>query len=118
MDTCELRQFAVENNWGRCEGEPTFEHILAKQLFRNNKAGLELAYGTYGDYFGAGTCLKHNAGNKCADTTAAVLYLMRKRLREHPEVFPLMIEEVAATFKGIGGEPNPPDYLRLGYLLE
>ena len=118
MDTCELRQFAVENNWGRCEGEPTFEHILAKNLFVKNPEGLRLAYEVYGDYFYADTCWTHNAGNKCADTTAAVLYLMRKRLREHPEVFPLMIEEVAATFKGIGGEPNPPDYLRLEYLLE
>jgi len=114
MNACELRQWALDpkNNWGRCEGEPTFEHILPKQLFRNNKAGLKLAYEVYGDYFGATTCLKHNAGNKCADTTEAILYLMRKRLREHPEVFPLMIEEVAATFKIV------PPYLRLEYLLE
>ena len=112
MDTCELHQWAAENNWGPCSGDITYEHILAKQLFRNNKAGLKLAYDTYGDYFGASTCLNHNSVTKCADTTAAVLYLMRKRLREHPEVFPLMIEEVAATFKIV------PGYLRLEYLLE
>ena len=112
MNTCELRQFAADNGWGPCSGDITYEHILAKQLFRNNKAGLKLAYDTYGDYFGASTCLNHNSVTKCADTTAAVLYLMRKRLREHPEVFPLMIEEVAATFKIV------PDYLRLEYLLE
>jgi len=114
MDVCELRQWALDpkNNWGPCSQDITFEHILAKQLFRNNKEGLKLAYDTYGDFFGAQTCLNHNAGNKCADTTAAVLYLMRKRLREHPEVFPLMIEEVAATFKVV------PPYLRLEYLRE
>ena len=118
MNTCELRQWAAENDWGPCSHDITFEHILAKQLFRNNKAGLKLAYDTYGDFFGATTCLNHNAGNKCADTTEAVLFLMRKRLREHPEVFPLMIEEVAATFKGIGGIPAPPSYLRMEYLME
>ena len=112
MDTCELREWARKNDWGPCSNDTTFEHILAKQLFRNNKAGLKLAYETYGDYFGATTCLKHNAGNKCADTTAAVLYLMRKRLREHPEVFPVIIEEVAATFT------VTPEYLRLEYLRE
>ena len=112
MDTCELRNFAIEHKWDPCSQDITFEHILAKQLFRNNKAGLKLAYDTYGDFFGATTSLKHNAGNKCADTTEAVLYLMRKRLREHPEVFPLMIEEVAATFKVV------PEYLRLEYLRE
>jgi len=113
MNGCELHRFAMENGWGPCSnGELTFEHILAKQLFRNNKAGLKLAYEVYGDFFGATTCLNHNAGNKCADTTAAVLYLMRKRLRDHPEVFPLMIEEVAATFKVV------PEYLRLEYLRE
>ena len=112
MDVCELRQWAAENDWGPCSHDITFEHILAKQLFRNNKAGLKLAYDTYGDFFGAQTCLNHNAGNKCADTTEAVLFLMRKRLRDHPEVFPLMIEEVAATFKIV------PPYLRLEYLLE
>lgn len=103
-------EWAHDNGWGSCGGGPTFEHILAKQLFVNNPEGLELAYGTYGDYFGATTCLKHNSGNKCADSTSAVLFLMRKRLREHPEVFPLMVEEVAATFKIV------PDYLRLEYL--
>ncbi len=112
MDTCELKQWAAENDWGACSPDTTFEHILAKQLFRNNKAGLKLAYEVYGDYFGAQTCLKHNAGNKCADTTAAVLYLMRKRLREHSEVFPVIIEEVAATFTIV------PEYLRLEYLRE
>ena len=109
--TCELRQWAAENDWGACSGETTFEHILAKQLFRKNPKGMKLAYKVYGDYFGAETCLKHNAGNKCADTTAAVLYLMRKRLEEHPEIFPTIIEEVAATFK------VTPEYLRLEYLL-
>ena len=57
MDTCELRQWAAENDWGPCSHDITFEHILAKQLFRNNKAGLKLAYDTYGDFFGAQTCL-------------------------------------------------------------
>ena len=110
--TCELREFAREHKWGPCSNDITFEHILAKQLFRNNKKGMKLAYKVYGDYFGATTCLKHNAGNKCADTTSAVLFLMRKRLEEHPEVFPVIIEEVAATFKA------PPSYLRLEYLRE
>ena len=110
--TCELREWALLHNWGKCSQDITFEHILAKQLFRNNKKGLKLAYTVYADYFGADTCLKHNAGNKCADTTDAVLYLMRKRLREHPEVFPVIIEEVAATFKIV------PPYLRLEYLRE
>ena len=109
--TCELRQFAHDNDWGACSQDSTFEHILAKQLFRKNPKGMKLAYKVYGDYFGAETCLKHNAGNKCADTTAAVLYLMRKRLEEHPEIFPTIIEEVAATFK------VTPEYLRLEYLL-
>ena len=111
-DTCELKKWAAENDWGACSPDATFEHILAKQLFRNNKAGLRLAYKVYGDYFGATTCLKHNSGNKCADTTAAVLYLMRKRLREHPEIFPTIIEEVAATFT------VRPEYLRLEFLRE
>ena len=110
MDTCELRDFAREHDWGPCSNDITREHILAKQLFRNNKKGLKLAYEVYGDYFFAQTCLVHNAGNKCADTTEAVLYLMRKRLREHPEIFPTIIEEVAATFK------VTPEYLRLEYL--
>jgi len=110
--TCELRQWAIENDWGPCSPDSTFEHILPKQLFRNNKKGLKLAYTTYADYFGATTCLNHNAVTKAADTTEAILYLMRKRLREHPEVFPLMIEEVAATFKIV------PPYLRIEYLLE
>jgi hypothetical protein len=110
--TCELRAFARKHKWGPCSNDITFEHILAKQLFRNNKAGLKLAYDVYGDLFGAQTCLNHNAGNKCADTTAAVLYLMRKRLEEHPEVFPLAIEEVAATFRVV------PPYLRLEYLRD
>lgn len=110
--TCELRQWAHDNDWGPCSQDTTFEHILAKQLFRNNKKGLKLAYKVYADYFGAETCLKHNAGNKCADTTAAVLYMMRKRLREHPEVFPTIIQEVAATFKIV------PPYLRLEYLRD
>lgn len=110
--TCELMEWALENEWGACGGDPTFEHILAKQLFRGNPEGLKLAYETYGDYFGAETCLKHNSGSKCADSTSAVLFLMRKRLREHEEVFPLMIEEIAATFTIV------PDYLRLEYLRE
>ena len=112
MDTCELRDFAREHKWGPCSNDITFEHILAKQLFRNNKAGLKLAYECYGDYFGAQTCLNHNSITKAADTTAAVLYLMRKRLKEHPEVFPIIIEEVAATLK------VTPEYLRLEYLRE
>ena len=112
METCELKKWAAENDWGACSPDTTFEHILAKQLFRNNKAGLKLAYDTYGDYFGAQTCLNHNAVTKAADTTAAVLYLMRKRLKEHPEIFPTIIEEVAATFK------VTPEYLRLEYLRE
>jgi len=112
MDTCELRQFAIEHKWQPCCQNMTREHILPKQLFRKNPGGLKLAYEVYGDYFYADTCWTHNAGNKCADTTAAILCLMRKRLREHPEVFPLMIEEVAATFKVV------PEYLRLEYLRE
>jgi len=112
MDVCELREFAILHKWGKCSQDITFEHILAKQLFRNNKAGLKLAYDTYGDYFGATTCLNHNSVTKAADTTEAVLYLMRKRLREHPEIFPTIIEEVAATFTIV------PDYLRLEYLME
>ena len=110
--TCELRQWAHDNDWGACCQNMTHEHILAKQLFRKNPEGLKLAYEVYGDYFYADTCWAHNAGNKCADTTEAVLYLMRKRLREHPEVFPVIIEEVAATFTIV------PEYLRLEYLLE
>ena len=112
MNGCELHRFAMENGWGTCSQNMTREHILAKNLFVKNPEGLKLAYEVYGDYFYADTCWTHNAGNKCSDTTEAVLYLMRKRLREHPEVFPLMIEEVAATFKIV------PPYLRLEYLLE
>ena len=110
MDTCELRAFARKHSWQPCCQNMTKEHILAKQLFVKNPEGLALAYETYGDYFYADTCWTHNAGNKMADTTGAVLYLMRKRLREHPEVFPLIIEEVAATFTIV------PEYLRLEYL--
>ncbi len=110
MDTCELRDFAREHKWQPCCQNMTREHILAKQLFVKNPEGLRLAYEVYGDYFYADTCWTHNAGNKCADTTAAVLYLMRKRLREHPEVFPVIIEEVAATFTVV------PEYLRMEYL--
>ena len=107
---CELRQWAHENGYGPCGGGLTHEHIIPKSKFRGNKEGLKLAYDVYGDYIYGETCLFHNATTKAADTNGAILFLMRKRLREHPEVFPLVIEELAATFKA------PPEYFRLEYL--
>lgn len=108
---CELAAWAAKNGYGFCDGRMTYEHIIPRQVFRGNSTGKSLAYDVYGDLFGACTCMKHNSGNKCADTTEAILFLLRKRLAEHPELMEVAIKEVAATFK------SPPPYLRMQYLL-
>ena len=112
LKSCELSDWAVRHGYGLCEGRMTYEHILPRQMFRGNREGFKLAYDVYGDLFGGCTCMKHNSGNKCADTEKAILFLLRKRLEEHPELMELAIKEVAATFK------SPPPYLRLDYLLD
>jgi len=109
-DFCELARLASELGYGKCEGRMTFEHILPKNLFKGNKKGLRLAYGKYAELFGGTTCLKHNSGNKFADNPEAILFMMRKRLKENPVLMPTAIEDVASTFR------YPPKYLRLEYL--
>ena len=81
-------------------------------MLRNNKAGRKLVDKVYPYLFQAEVCLTHNCGNKCADTTAARLFLLRKRWEEYEDVFENAINEVRATFKA------PPEYLRLEFLTE
>ena len=111
-DVCELRDWAVAAGYGPCSAGLTIEHIISKGMLRNNKAGRKLVDKVYPYLFQAEVCLNHNSNTKCADTTEARLYLLRKRRREWEDVFEDAVEELRATFK------SPPEYLRLEFLAE
>ena len=102
----------MANGYGPCCAGLTTEHIISKGMLRNNKAGKKLVEKIYPYLFLAEVCLSHNSGNKCADTTEARLYLLRKRWADYGEAFEEALEELAATYK------SPPEYLRLEFLME
>ena len=104
MDTCELRAFALENDWGPCGGgEPQNHHVLPRSLLRNNKAATKLVEQTYGDILMARVCPAHNAGSgnqRCADTPGARAFLIQKRVDEHGEdVIRTILDDVRLTYK-------------------
>ena len=63
-------------------------------------------------FFLAEVCLNHNSTTKCADTTEARRYLLKKRWNEYGEEFEDAVAELATTFK------LPPEYLRLEFLRD
>ena len=102
--TCELRQWAIENDWGPCHsGEPQNHHVLPRSLLRNNKTAKKLVEKTYSDILMAKVCAAHNAGDgnqRCADTPGARACLIRKRVDEHGEdVIRTILDDVRLTFK-------------------
>ena len=104
MNTCELRQWAAENDWGPCShGEPQNHHILSRSLLRNNKDATKLVEDTYSDILMAKICALHNAGDgnqRCADTPGARAYLIQKRVDEHSEsVVRTILDDVRLTYK-------------------
>ena len=102
----------MANGYGPCSAGLTTEHIISKGMLRNNKAGRKLVDKIYPYLFQAEVCLTHNSGNKCADTTDARLFLLRKRWEEYEDVFEDAVNELRATFKA------PPEYLRLEFIAE
>ena len=49
--TCELREWAADNDWGVCSNtEPQNHHVLPRSLLRNNKTATKLVEKTYGDF--------------------------------------------------------------------
>ena len=107
---CELADWEGVHKWGPCGGGMDKHHIISRQLLRGNSKGRSLVDGVYKDLFQADVCNNHNAQRKCADLPEARLFLLRKRLDEHPELMEVALKEVAATFK------SPPPYLNLDYL--
>ena len=103
-DTCELKQWAAENDWGACNNsEPQNHHILPRSLLRNNKAATKLVEKTYSDILMAQICAAHNAGDgnqRCADTASARACLIQKRVDDHGEdVIRAILDDVRLTFK-------------------
>ena len=100
----------MASGYGPCCVGLTTEHIISKGMLRNNKKGKKLVEKVYPHLFLAEVCLFHNSATKCADTTEARRYLLKKRWDKYEDVFEVAVEELAATFK------SPPEYLRLEFL--
>lgn len=110
-ETCELRQWAMQNGWGPCCDGVTDEHIISKAMLQKNAAARKLVDGKYRKFFIAKVCLVHNSGNKCADTKGARLFLLRKRWRQYGNEFEEALAVLREEFKA------PPEYLSLECLV-
>jgi hypothetical protein len=97
----------MSNGYGPCCVGITSEHIISKQMLRNNKRAKSLVEKEYPHIFLAEVCLFHNSATKCADTKGARLYLLRKRWEEYGQEFELALTELRAAYKA------PPEYLSL-----
>ena len=77
---------------------------------KRRRERLRLVEKVYPHLFLGEVCLNHNSTTKCADTTEARRYLLKKRWDEYGDEFEDAVAELATTFK------SPPEYLRLEFL--
>ena len=114
-----MHTWAIANGYGPCCVGLTTEHIISKGMLvggktkygkKRRRERLRLVEKVYPHLFLGEVCLNHNSTTKCADTTEARRYLLKKRWDEYGDEFEDAVAELATTFK------SPPEYLRLEFL--